>query len=67
MHGSGKPSLGRGYSVVRVSGKGVAEDFLTGFRAGGKVLGRPVDVLAYEGGFLVTDDRAGAVYYVYKR
>ncbi len=67
MHGSGKTSLGRGYSVVRVNSKGVSEDFVTGFRSGGKVRGRPVDVLGYEGGFLVTDDRAGAVYYVFKR
>jgi len=67
MHGSGKSSLGRGYSVVRVSAKGVAEDFLTGFRSAGKVRGRPVDVLSFGRGFLVTDDRAGAVYYVYKR
>lgn len=67
MHGSGKGSLGRGYSVVRVGAKGVSEDFLTGFRSAGRVRGRPVDVLGFEGGFLVTDDRAGAIYYVYKR
>ena len=42
------------------------EDFITGFLDGGKVHGRPVDVLSFgRNAFLLTDDNAGVVYYVY--
>jgi hypothetical protein len=34
----------------------------------GKVNGRPVDILSFGiDGFLLTDDRAGVVYYVYEK
>lgn len=44
------------------------QDFLTGFLQGDKVNGRPADVFRYgSDAFLVTDDRAGVVYYVYRK
>lgn len=67
LHGGSKRSLKRGYRVVRVRGKRV-EDFITGFLADGRVHGRPVDILRYgPNGFLLTDDHAGAVYFVYRK
>jgi glucose/arabinose dehydrogenase len=69
LHGSTNKSLGRGYKVVRVpSGGGAPVDFITGFLRAGTVYGRPADIFRYgDGGFLLTDDRAGVVYYVYKK
>ena len=72
LHGSTKRSLNRGYRVVRIPGSAqgsvVPEDFITGFLEGKVVHGRPVDVLRFgNDAFLLTDDSAGVVYYVYKR
>ena len=72
LHGSTKKSLNRGYRVVRLSGNRKPadrpEDFITGFLAGGRVNGRPVDILSFGvDGFLLTDDSAGVVYYVYEK
>lgn len=69
LHGSTNKSIGRGYRVVRVPEAGGApSDFITGFLQAGKVYGRPADIYAYgPGAFLLTDDRAGVVYYVDKR
>lgn len=70
LHGSTRKSLGRGYRVVRVSGAAPAhpEDFITGFLQGSKVYGRPADLFRFgNDGFLLTDDRAGVIYYVYKK
>ena len=72
LHGSTKKSLKRGYRVVRVrEGSGhrrQPEDFITGFLQGAEVNGRPVDILKFgEAGFLLTDDYAGVVYYVYRK
>ena len=59
--------------MVRVRGSGATasarpEDFINGFLQAGKVHGRPVDVLSYgDNAFLLTDDHAGVVYYVYKK
>jgi glucose/arabinose dehydrogenase len=67
LHGGSKKSLKRGYRVVRVRG-GRVEDFITGFLRDGRVHGRPVDILRYgPNGFLLTDDHAGAVYYVLRK
>jgi glucose/arabinose dehydrogenase len=71
LHGSTKESLKRGYRLVRVGRNGGAsrppEDFINGFLRGGRVYGRPADVLSFgEDAFLLTDDHAGVVYYVYK-
>jgi glucose/arabinose dehydrogenase len=72
LHGSTKTRLNRGYRVVRVreagGGGAVVEDFVSGFLREGKVYGRPVDILSLGGdAFLLTDDHAGVVYYVYKK
>lgn len=69
LHGSTNKSIGRGYRVVRVyDGGGAPVDFITGFLRAGKVYGRPADIFSFgDGGFLLTDDRAGVVYYVYKK
>ncbi len=72
LHGSTKESLNRGYRVVRLrenrkSADG-PEDFINGFLAAGKINGRPVDVLSFGvDGFLLTDDSAGVVYYVFEK
>ncbi|MFN7929593.1 MAG: PQQ-dependent sugar dehydrogenase [Blastocatellia bacterium] len=66
LHGSGFIRIGHGYSVARVR-KGVApQDFITGFLLHRKIQGRPVDILRFNNGFLLTDDYAGVVYYVFK-
>ena len=69
LHGSTNKSLGRGYRVVRVPERGgVPSDFITGFQQAGRVYGRPADIFRLDtGAFLLTDDHAGVVYYVYKR
>ena len=71
LHGSTKRSLNRGYRVVRISGTParsiVPEDFISGFLERKVVHGRPVDVLGFgTDAFLLTDDYAGVVYYVYR-
>ena len=69
LHGSTKRTLRRGYSVVKVeeSTSGAISDFITGFYDGTKLNGRPADVFAFgENAFLLTDDYAGVVYYVYR-
>ncbi len=68
-HGSWNRSEPVGYKVLRVhieTGRPVrASTFLGGFRRGGKVHGRPVDIcVAPDGSLLVSDDYAGAVYRV---
>jgi len=69
LHGSTKKSLGRGYRVARVRDEGAApEDFITGFLSAGKIHGRPAGLLPFGAdAFLLTDDHAGVVYYVYKK
>ncbi len=72
LHGSTKKQLKRGYRVVRLAAGDSAtrtpEDFINGFLQGMKVHGRPVDVLRFgTDAFLLTDDSAGVVYYVYKK
>jgi glucose/arabinose dehydrogenase len=72
LHGSTKQTLNHGYRVVRLRGSGSRlarpEDFINGFLRAGKVYGRPVDVLSYGAdAFLLTDDYAGVVYYIYKK
>ena len=70
LHGSTKRNLRRGYSVVKIaeSAGGAVEDFITGFYDGTKLHGRPADVFRFgKDAFLVTDDYAGVVYYVYRK
>jgi glucose/arabinose dehydrogenase len=70
LHGSTKRTLQRGYKVVKIeeSSNGRMEDFITGFYDGTKLNGRPADVFAFgKNAFLLTDDYAGVVYYVYRK
>jgi glucose/arabinose dehydrogenase len=71
LHGSTKERLNRGYRVARVreiNGPAkIPEDFITGFLQAGKIYGRPADVFSFgTDAFLMTDDAAGVVYYVFK-
>lgn len=72
LHGSTKENLNRGYRLVRLRANATPstppEDFISGFLQAGKVMGRPVDVLSFgTNAFLLTDDYAGVVYYVYRK
>ena len=72
LHGSTKENLNRGYRVVRLRGLDARtanpKDFINGFLEGKKIHGRPCDILNLGNNtFLLTDDYAGAIYYVYKR
>ena len=65
QHGSWNRSTKSGYQVVRVRPDGAVEPFVTGFLAGGKTLGRPVDVtFAPDGAMLISDDEGGGIYRV---
>jgi glucose/arabinose dehydrogenase len=69
FHGSWNRSEPTGYKVVRVhvsNGQPISiEDFLTGFTAGGKAWGRPVQpIVGPDGALYVSDDEAGAIYRV---
>ena len=57
----------RGYRVVRVSESGSIQDFITGFFNFPTINGRPADIFNFRNNFLLTDDHAGVVYYVYKK
>ncbi len=67
LQGSFKQTLRRGYKVVRIDGGGRQSDFITGFlSADGTVHGRPCDILPVgPDRFLLSDDKAGLVYYVF--
>jgi glucose/arabinose dehydrogenase len=72
LHGSTKESLNRGYRVVRVLEQRKSDDrpddFINGFLSGGKIYGRPVDIMRFGvNGFLLTDDNAGVIYYVFEQ
>ena len=72
LHGSTKEHLNRGYRVVRLRGiesrTATPENFIDGFLEGRKVHGRPCDIFNLgNNSFLLTDDYAGVVYYVYKK
>ena len=70
LHGSTKKGLARGYRVVRIQKNSKPgdrpEDFIDGFLSGVKINGRPCDIMRFGvDGFLLTDDYAGVIYYVY--
>ena len=68
LHGSTKVSLNRGYRVALVGADRKPKDFITGFLENKKINGRPCDVMKFEkDSFLITDDKAGVIYYVYKK
>jgi glucose/arabinose dehydrogenase len=67
LHGSTNKRIARGYRVVRLAAHAsTPEDFITGFLVNGVVNGRPCDIFGFgQNAFLLTDDKAGVVYYVY--
>ena len=71
LHGSTKKKLNRGYRVVAIregNGSTTSDDFINGFIEAGRIHGRPADILSYGvDAFLLTDDRAGVIYYVYRK
>ncbi|HVR41478.1 MAG TPA: PQQ-dependent sugar dehydrogenase [Thermoanaerobaculia bacterium] len=68
LHGSSKLSLNHGYRVAHVHADGKVDDFMTGFLANGKVIGRPADVFRLdEKTILVTDDYAGVIYAIVRK
>jgi len=68
LHGSGLVRIGHGYRIVKVAQSGPPQDFMTGFLEGRKIHGRPVNVMRFGAdGFLLTDDYAGVVYYVFRK
>ena len=64
LHGSGWPSMARGFAVVRVRAGTDADTLVAGFLRSGRVRGRPAFILRHGDGFFVTDDAAGVVYHV---
>lgn len=67
LHGSGFKRLERGYSVNSFQPGRASEPFLSGWLQRGRIVGRPCDVMAWQDGFLVSDDFAGVVYWVRER
>lgn len=72
-HGSWNRSTPTGYKIVKFdldpngTPTNQVQDFMTGFISDGSVIGRPVDILVEPGGTIyVTDDRAGAIYRIYR-
>jgi len=67
LHGSTNKRIARGYRVVQVI-NGTTRDFITGFLQNGIVNGRPCDIFKLgPNSFLLTDDKAGVIYYLEKR
>lgn len=65
FHGSSKKGLNHGYRVIRMRKGEEGEDFVTGFQEDGKVKGRPCGILKDgQGGFFLTDDVNGVVYFL---
>jgi glucose/arabinose dehydrogenase len=69
LHGSWNRRAPDGYSVVSLhwdeAGRIEEKPFLTGFRTGGNLIGRPVDVTeGPDGAIYVSDDYAGVIYRV---
>ena len=69
-HGSWNRTVPTGYKIVRIKldAKGNyldTEDFIIGWLSGGKVYGRPVDIIIQPGGTIfISDDKAGVIYRV---
>jgi glucose/arabinose dehydrogenase len=68
LHGSSKPSLARGYRVVRIKEGSGPEDFITGFLQHGVIYGRPCGILRVAtDAFLLSDDHSGVIYSIHRR
>ena len=68
LHGSTDKRIGHGYKIVVMRKGEPVRDLVTGFLAGGVVIGRPCDIYKLDAdSFLFTDDNKGVVYYVRRR
>ncbi|KKT15569.1 MAG: NHL repeat containing protein [Parcubacteria group bacterium GW2011_GWF2_43_38] len=64
-HGSWNRQPPDGYKVFRIDWQTKkVSDFITGWLSGTTVRGRPVGVVNYQGGLLVSDDAGGIIYFV---
>lgn len=64
-HGSWNRSEPQGYRVVTADKKGNIKVFVEGWlKPNGDVTGRPVDILPYQDGMLISDDLAGVIYLI---
>lgn len=65
-HGSWNRDPPTGYKLVVIDPEErTVHDFATGWLQGSVVKGRPVDVMNFRDGLLVTDDNAGKIYRIY--
>lgn len=69
LHGSWNRSTPDGYKVVSLhwdeQGNIDERDFMTGFEAGGDIIGRPVDIAqGGDGELYISDDYSGTIYRV---
>jgi glucose/arabinose dehydrogenase len=68
LHGSTNKRIGHGYKIVVWRPGKKLQDFLTGFLQGGRVVGRPCDIMKLDANsFLFTDDFSGIIYLVRKQ
>jgi glucose/arabinose dehydrogenase len=72
LHGSRPQLAPAGYKVVRVVFEGGTpvrvEDFITGWRVGDRIWGRPVDIVTgLDGALYISDDHGGKIYRVTTR
>ena len=67
FHGSWNRNVPTGYKIIIIDMKDFSvKDFATGWLNGSNVLGRPVDIIvADDGWLLVSDDNAGKIYRIY--
>ena len=65
-HGSWNRDEPTGYKIVSIDMKSLAvEDFAAGWLRGNTVLGRPVDIIVWDGDMYVSDDNAGRIYRIF--
>lgn len=68
LHGSTNKAIGHGYKIAIMRKGDKLQDLLTGFLQGGRVVGRPCDILKLDAdSFLFSDDYTGVVYLVRKK
>ena len=66
LHGSWNATAPVGYKIVTVDpNTKEMKDFATGFLGNGVVNGRPVDIINFHEGLLVSDDNQGRIYRIY--
>jgi glucose/arabinose dehydrogenase len=68
LHGSTDKRIGHGYKIVVMRKGEKLQDLITGFLAGGQVLGRPCDIYRLDDdSFLFSDDNKGVIYLVRRK